>query len=272
MQVNSNSGSQILELLKARRQSIQTMVKDVQGGDISGAQQALTQLQQTDQSLGISEGSSDDSSSGTSSRPGRPHMDLSNLVSAVQSGDLSAAQDAWQQVQANMSNSPYGGGGSGGNLRGMAKDLTSLLDAVNSGDQDSMQTAASAVAQDLQSFTGQTSDATQQTASATDTSISTDPRQTLIGDLQNLITAAQSGDASSAQSAEQKLQQDLQSAMSGVHHGGHHHHHHHHSGGAPATTATDTTLPTPDTTMANTTSTDPSATDPDVTSIIANEN
>ncbi len=269
MQVNSNSGSQILELWSTRRQSIQNMVKDVQSGDTAGAQQALIQLQQTDQSLGINEGSSDDSSSGTSSRPGRPHMDLSNLVSAVQSGDLSAAQNAWQQVQANMSNSPYGGNESpGSNLRGMAKDLTSLLNAVNSGDSDSMQSAATAVAQDLRAFTSQTTDATQQAASATDTSTSTDPSKTLIGDLQNLISAAQSGDTSSAQSAEQKLQQDLQTAMSdGPKHAGHHHHHH--GGGAPAVsaaTSSASTLTTSDPAAANTS--DPASTDSDAANIL----
>jgi hypothetical protein len=250
MQVNSNFISQNQQMWQTRHKSVVEMITDVQAGNISGAQQALGQIQQADQVLGITEGgSSSDASSGNSSSPlsVRNRVDLSSLMSAVQSGDLTSAQTAWQKVQASSASSGYQVQDSDGDQDngGMEKDLTSLLTAVSSGDASGMQSAAAAVSNDLQSLLG-TQQATSVPAStqAAASSSPNDPTKTLMDDLNSLLTAAQKGDSTSAQAAVQKLAQDLQGSAPVGSPGqspqveGHHHHHHHAAGGGSAGQAT----------------------------------
>ena len=266
MQINSNIGSQDQQLWRTRHQSIEDMVKNVQAGNMPAAQQALSQVQQADQSLGISEGGSSSTSS-TLTTLARSKMNLSSLMTAVQSGDLTSAQTAWQNIQANSSASGYQkedqDGDQGNN--GMAKDISSLLTAVNSGDASGMQSAATAVAKDLQSLLGT------QTASTTGTPPATQPvtnsttsssTNSLVDDLNALVSAAQKGDTTSAQAAEQKLVQDLQgsapaagaAALQQV--GGHHHH----AAGGSAVTASTTSAATAATLLSSTTNTTGTAT------------
>jgi len=270
VQINSNIGSQDQQLWRTRHQSIEDMVKNVQAGNMPAAQQALSQVQQADQSLGISEGGSSSTSS-TLTTLARSKMNLSSLMTAVQSGDLTSAQTAWQNIQANSSASGYQkedqDGDQGNN--GMAKDISSLLTAVNSGDASGMQSAATAVAKDLQSLLGT------QTASTTGTPPATQPvtnsttsssTNSLVDDLNALVSAAQKGDTTSAQAAEQKLVQDLQGSAPAVgaaalqQVGGHHHHHHHHAAGGSAVTASTTSAATAATLLSSTTNTTGTAT------------
>jgi hypothetical protein len=270
MQVNSNFNPQNQQVWRTRHQSIAEMVNDVQSGNISGAQQALGQLQQADKTLGITEGSSTSdgstdsstsSSVSTSSTSVRSRVDLSSLMSAVQSGDLTSAQTAWKNIQASSASSGYPGPDRDGDGdhgdSSLGKDLTSLLKAVSSGDANAMETAATAVNKDMQalfgtdSSTGQSTSTTTSSTQTSSTDSASDPIKTLMDDLNSLVSAAQKGDTTAAKTAEQKLVQDVQGGPSGSGQTapppppppaeGHHHHHHHGAGSATSTASTSTT-------------------------------
>lgn len=278
MQVNGNTQSSLYQLLNQRKTSMQDMVQDVQSGNITGAQAALAQMQQANQSLGINGGttsgsSPDASASGSKATAGLSSMknDLTAMMSAVQSGDLTSAQNAWNQIQSNMAvgmtqdtPSPPPPAYSNDSTTGAATDdLTKLLDAVQSGDTDGMKTSATAFAKDLQNLLGSTS-STSTAAASTSTDSTGNP---ILDDLNALVQAAQSGDANAAQTAQQKLQNDMQATeqASGTGHA-HGHHHHRGGGGKPeaiqstsATTATPVLAAdgaSPDSTATTTTSVD----------------
>ncbi len=256
MQVNPNFNPQNQQVWRIRHQSIAEMVNDVQAGNMSGAQQALTQVQQADQVLGITEGGSPSStSSGTATSPTavRSRVDLSSLMAAVQSGDLSSAQTAWQNIQASSALSGYQGPAQGEDhdRSGMAKDLNSLLSAVSSGDASGLQTAATAVSNDLQSLLGTQPGASQTANPHATLANDNDPTKTVMDDLATLLGAAQKGDTTTAQAAEQKMVQDLQrtnptGAPGVTQQVGGHHHHHHHQKAAAETASTDSTTPVAD--------------------------
>ena len=96
--LGSSSTSSTLELLKELRAAKKAMEAAVQSGDMKGAQQNLATVLQDTQSLQAASGTS------ATAQDGNPYRsllktDLSNLMSAVQGGNLDAAQSALQTFQ-----------------------------------------------------------------------------------------------------------------------------------------------------------------------------
>ena len=263
MQV-SGSQSQLYQLLSQRNKSVQEMVDSIQQGSISTAQAALSQIQQTNKSLGVDDNTDASTSGTTSVSAGLSPMktDLTAMMQAVQSGDLTSAQTAWKQMQSDMASGsmpppPPGPPPSSGTSTDSTSsdsdtatdDLSKLLDAVKSGDTDAMKTSATAFAKDLQNILG-----TSSTSSTASTSTSTDVSSTgnpILDDLNALVQAAQSGDTNAAQTAQQKLHSDMQATeqASGAGHA-HGHHHHHGGGGKPEATSQSTSATTATTVLA----------------------
>jgi ribosomal protein S20 len=242
--LGSNSTSSTLEFLKELRAAKKAMEAAVQSGDMKSAQQSLATVQQDAQSLQAARGTS---ANAQDSNPYRSLLktDLSNLMSAVQGGNLDAAQSALQTFQQDRQAVPgpndasFPAASSSGNP--FLDDLKALLTSALSGDTSGMQTAATALQKDLQSASG---DATASGTQATDAATAaTDQTQNpFLGDLSKLIDAAQSNDTAGMQTAAKDLAHDIQSAVGSVasaHVGGHHHHHHHQS--VDTGTSTDTT-------------------------------
>jgi hypothetical protein len=200
--------------------------------------------------------------------------DLTAMMSAVQSGDLTSAQNAWNQIQSNAAV----GAAQGHSHAHPAEpppssatdststdandtatdDLTKLLDAVQSGDTDGMKSSATAFAKDLQTLLGTSSSTS--SSSTTSTSTSTDSTgNPILDDLNALVQAAQSGDTNAAQTAQRKLQNDMQATeqASGA---GHAHGHHHHHGGGGKPEATQSTSATTATTVLAADGTSPDST------------
>jgi ribosomal protein S20 len=170
-------------------------------------------------------------------------QDFKALQSALQSGDLSGAQQAFaafqkdmpasaqaaQTAQANSASTPNSQG---------AKDFQALQSALGSGDLSGAQQAFASLQKDLQSAgsTGRRhhhhgDSASNATQSAQGSSSSSSQKSSQgAQDLQALQTALTSGDLSGAQQAFAALKQDLQaSGQAG-------HHHHRHSGSVNGTT------------------------------------
>jgi len=94
-------------------------------------------------------------------------------------------------------------------MNNFASDLESLLGATQSGDTTSAQTDAAALEQDLGISTSDTADSS--TSPARTSAGSTDPSaDQFITDLTSLISAVQSGDMTTAQTAADSVAKDLQ--------------------------------------------------------------
>ena len=149
-------------------------------------------------------------SSGLSSLFHQRRLDFKAMESAIQSGDMTAAQkalSAWQldtqNIQGARGSCPSQGSQPNSPFQ---SDLNALVNAVESGDATSAQTALTTFDQDRQGTFGGTG----QTPSS------------FMSDLQSMLSAVQSGDLSSAQKDVSTLQSDIKSFMAG--------HHHHHGG------------------------------------------
>ena len=219
------SNPSLVDLLRQRRQATKAMETAVQSGDLASAQQNLAVVQQDTQSIQASTGS------GVGAQSGNPFQnplknDLTAIMNSVKSGDLTGAQSALQQFQADKqalrASAASGSSQSANPQDTFSKDLSTLLTAVTSGDKTGMQNAATALQSDLQNLFGGQASSSSQTVGSTNT---TGTANAFLSDLQSLISSAQSGDTAGAQQAVQKLQQDVQGAVGGAH--GHHHHHHH---------------------------------------------
>ena len=151
-----------------------------------------------------------------------------DLTSALQSGDLAGAQQAFSALQPLLPSSSAGNqaqnGQSGGNQNPLATDLTALGQALKSGDVTQAQKSLSTLQQDMQSVKGHHHRHRGHHGSAgtqgTDSSTASSGAQSTNGNWQNQFTAdfsalgqaLQSGDLAGAQSAFATLQQDMQSA------------------------------------------------------------
>ena len=169
-------------------------------------------------------------------------QDFNALQSALQSGDLSGAQQAFAAFQKDMPASAQAAqtaqtnSASTPNSQG-AKDFQALQSALGSGDLSGAQQAFASLQKDLQSAgsTGRRhhhhgDSASNATQSAQGSSSSSQKSSQGAQDLQALQTALTSGDLSGAQQAFAALKQDLQaSGQAG-------HHHHRHSGSVNGTT------------------------------------
>jgi hypothetical protein len=243
--LGSNSSSSTLELLKELREARKAMEASVQSGDMQGAQQNLATIQRDTQTLQASRGTPDGSQD---NNPYRSVLktDLSNLMSAVQSGDIGTAQSAlatFQQDKQAMFGPPPNDAAtdtSGTTGNPFLDDLKALLTSAVSGDSSGVEKAATALQKDLQSASVEgTASSTQPADGASASDQSQNP---FVTDLNALIDAAQSKDTAGMQRAAKDLAKDIQSAVGaapGGKVGGHHHHHHHKS--ADTDSATDGT-------------------------------
>lgn len=184
-------------------------------------------------------------------------QDFSQLLGALQSGDLSGAQQAFASMQqllaagfqtstlasANSGTSASSGSTAAGTIAGtVGTDFSALGTALNSGSLSGAQNAVAKLQQDSQAYrqghhqfgnlehaeevyksmqisSGSVNSSNQVTTSG--------PTNSLNSDLAALGQALQSGSMSSAQDAFAKFQQDLQSTQQGP--GSGHHHHRHNS-------------------------------------------
>jgi hypothetical protein len=166
-------------------------------------------------------------------------LDFKTLASAVQAGDLTAAQAALQSYQndTTATDAALASGQANGAYEpppAIKTDLSNLTSAVQAGNIADAQTALQAYAQDREAQFQPTAAAPSDTTSA------------VAKDLTGIIQAIQSGDTSGIQSGSDALTKDLQSLFSafgpsganganganGVQH--HHHHHHHQAQASPA--------------------------------------
>jgi soluble cytochrome b562 len=150
-----------------------------------------------------------------------------NLASALQSGDLTGAQQAFTALQQLLPNSSAGNqtqnGQQGSGQKTFATDFQALGQALKSGNLTDAQTALSKLQQDMQSVQGHHhhhghhhgSASTQSTGSPTSNSSAQSPngsgQNQFATDFSALGQALQSGNLTQAQSAFAKLQQDMQS-------------------------------------------------------------
>ena len=179
------------------------MLQSVKSGDMSSAQTEATAIQ------GLISGSSSSTSSTSSSDSTQSTFltDLNSLLNAVQSGDTSTSQTAANTLVSDLQNAagtsqaastgaePSHGHG-GGHRHAFADDLTNLVQAVQSGDMTSARTAATA----LQGLIDG-SNPSSSSSSSTSSSGASSGQSTFTTDLNNVLSAVQSGDATNSQSA-----------------------------------------------------------------------
>lgn len=190
------------------------------------------------------------------------HRDFDQLVQSLQSGNLSAAQQAYtsfQQIQAGQTSStPTQTGAVAATTAAnpVASDWSALGQALQSGSLSSAQGALGTLQQDAQaawqSHLQQKAQNAQSvyallqgTQGAMAMSGATSTASAVQSDLNALTQALQSGDTSGAQKLLAQLEQDLQTSgqASGQNYGGHRHHHHGGFSGLNASSAYPTTTP-----------------------------
>jgi hypothetical protein len=184
------------------------------------------------------------------------HQDFDQLYQALQSGNLSAAKQAYssfQQIQAGLatpSTAPATNATANTATNPVAADWSALGQTLQSGSLSSAQDALSKLGQDAQaawqthlqqetqnarSVYALMQSAQGTTATSAVTSTSTQPATNSVqNDLNALNQSLQSGDTTAAQKLLTQLVQDLQASNPSSGEG---HHHHHHHGGFSATNA-----------------------------------
>jgi DNA-binding FadR family transcriptional regulator len=180
------------------------------------------------------------------SKVGQFRQEFNALASALQSGDLSGAQQAFAALQKLLPNfsantqTQNGQPGSGQNT--FPTDFNALGQALQSNDPQKAQEAFAKLQQDIQSIQGRhhhhhhhhkASGSTQgTTGNQTQNGQQGSAQNTFATDFNALGQALQSNDPQKAQEAFAKLQQDIQSVQ------GRHHHHRDASVSAQSTTPT----------------------------------
>lgn len=216
----SSAGSDVVNGFKQRRQQFESLIAAVKSGDVSAAQKALATLQQNT--------GADSSTQSASTNP--RHAAFAALASAVNSGDIAGAQKAlstWQAARSNAVGSANGGTAAttDPSRDKFTSDFASIFAAVQSGDMSGAQQALKALQTDATTLYGPQSQSPASTSTA-----STGPKSPLDADVQSLFSSVQSGDATAAKAALDKLMADA--AATAVKHG----HHHHHGGGSGSAT------------------------------------
>ena len=215
--IGISSNSQTWQaMMQQRKQDFSQLATALQGGDLSAAQKAFTDLQS------LMPGKQGQQSGTTSSSGNSVQKDFVSLSQALQSGNLTDAQSTFAKLQSDLQT--QGGGhrhkhgtdndGQTSSGSTVQTDFSALGKALQSGNITDAQTAYAKLQSDLQTQKqGQQSTTTASGASAVQK------------DFESLSQALQSGNITDAQTGFTKLQNDLQSlAGSG-------HHHHHHGGG-----------------------------------------
>ena len=199
-----SSNAPILDLFKQRRDAMQSMESAVQSGDLTTAQQSLSQVQAATQTLqgGQNQQSPSDGA------PNNPYAstlkaDLTSLMSAVQSGDLAGAQSALQQFQTDKGNAPWMSNATQSQSQNGSNPSSapSFLEALAKGSQS----GASGLATFLQA------DAVPPSGGASNSG--TTGSNSFITDFTSLLSALSSGNTSGAASSAATLQNDLQSLL-----------------------------------------------------------
>ena len=143
---------------------------------------------------------------------GQVRQGFKNLASALQSGDLGGAQQAFTALQQLLPNSSAGNqtqnGQQGSGQNTFATDFQALGQAIKSGNLSDVKAAFSKLQQDMQSVQGHHHRHHHKPSASTQGS----NQNKFATDFQALGQALQSGDLSAAQAAFAKLQQDMQSA------------------------------------------------------------
>ena len=131
---SSTNASTLQSLYQQSKNAFKTLASDVQSGDMSGAQSALTALQQASASIqGLG------SSSGTQ-QPSQSQAAFANLISSIQAGSTSGAQSvlgalesATSATAATSTTGAAGTAATGSTQSSLGQDLASLIQAVQSG-------------------------------------------------------------------------------------------------------------------------------------------
>jgi hypothetical protein len=152
MSINAISGTDLPGLFHQRRLDFKTLASAVQAGDLTAAQAALQSYQKdtaaTDAAL-----ASGQPNAGAYDPPPAIKADLSNLTSAVQSGNITDAQTALQAYAQDRDAQFQPRADSAADATSdVAKDLTGIIQAIQSGDASSIQSGSDALAKDLQSM------------------------------------------------------------------------------------------------------------------------
>jgi soluble cytochrome b562 len=188
---SSNSGSNFMS-------DLSQLMQGAQSGNTQTMQQAANSVVQDLQSIYGSSTSANSNASSSSSGMGQILSDLGNLVTAVQSGNTQTAQSTAQSLQQDLGNLSNGAA---------SPTLNNLLTAASSGDTPTAQAAVNALTNDLQSLYGSSNSSTPTSAASTQNASSSLGQ--FFSNLSSLLSAAQSGNTQTAQSAAQNLQQDL---------------------------------------------------------------
>lgn len=159
-------------------------------------------------------------------------QDFSQLLGALQSGDVSGAQQAYAAMQQLLPGFQEATQASSGTANTVGTDFSALGAALNSGSLAGAQDAVAKLQQDAQAYRqehhkfGDLAHAREvYNSMQQDSAAGTTAAGSLKDDLAALGQALQAGSMSSAQDAFAKLQQDLQSTQPG------HHRHHGAAGG-----------------------------------------
>lgn len=178
-------------------------------------------------------------------------QDFSQLLSSLQSGDVSGAQQAFAAMQQLLPGSPSATpapaatGGTSPAPSTVATDFNALGSALSSGSLTGAQDAVTKLQQDAQTYRqglqlghlaraedvyqsmqqGAASSTASSNPNSSNPSAANGSANSLGADMAALGQALQSGSMTSAQAAYAQLQQDLQSVQQGQ--GSRHHHHHH---------------------------------------------
>ena len=154
-------------IMQERKQDMEQLGADLQGGNLSAAQVAFTDLQSTNatnQSQSASPTSAASSTSGSSTTATSAQSTvagaLTSLSQALQSGNLSDAQSAFSQLQNDLQARGAGGhhhhhGGGGGKGTGgsqIASDFSTLGQALQSGSLPDAQSAFDQIQSDFQNL------------------------------------------------------------------------------------------------------------------------
>jgi hypothetical protein len=193
---------------------IAQLLKAIRSGNLTAAKAAYANVLDHAPGGSASSSSSSSSSSSGNSSSGNPLQQLlSQLGTALQSGDITTAQSLVKSFEANKPSGsappppPPDGGSSGDQALGSA--VGSLFSSVQSGDLSSAQSAYSSL-ESLLDGDGSSSSASTSSSTGSSSTGSTNPLLQLI---QSLGTSLDDGDIQGAQSTLSSFAQNAQSGL-----------------------------------------------------------
>ncbi len=180
-------------------------------------------------------------------------QDFEQIFQSIQTGNLSSAQQAYNDLQQLRSSAtpttPASGSTPTAAPNNVASDWTALGQALGSGSLSSAQDALTKLKQDAVAQWQaelQNAQAAYALISGSFTAAATATAPSAVQtDLANLQASLQAGDTAGAQKLLAQLQQDLQSSAQGAPFAPHHHHHHRGIANETAAAPTAAAVPTP---------------------------